>query len=130
MTEPFLDPALEGQRRREALDAKHQALADNMTQASMLAHQQHHDAVTAVQHGIFGPGDSPQQMAAEVAERPVRIGQDFGGGGRALEARGATYRWADVSDSPAPAVVDLRPRRPGQRATGESPLLRHMRGQA
>ena len=128
MTE-FPDPALEGQRRREALDAKHQALADNMTAASMARHRQVHDAVTAGQHGIFGPGDSPQQLAAEVAERQVRIGQDFGGGGRLVEPMGGTFRWSDVSDSPAPVSHDMRRvDRPRQRSTGKSPLARWAEG--
>ena len=94
--EQATDVSQYGAQRRANWLAGLQANADAMTQAAMARHQQHHDAVTAGQHGIFGPGDSPEQMAAEVAERPVRIGQDFGGGGRWLNRWAARTTGADL----------------------------------
>lgn len=118
-----------GRNRREAWLAGLQANSDMATAAAMQAHRADHDVVTAGQHGIFGAADTPQQLAADVAARPVRIGQDYGGGGRLVEPQGGTFNWSDFSDSPAPAMVDRRYiDRPGQRATGKSPLARYMEG--
>ena len=81
----------------------------------------------AAHQGLF-PGMSPTDLGAAVAGQQATVGADFGGGGRALVAQGATYNWSDVSDSPAPATVDLRPRRPGQRSTGVSSLYQYVHG--
>jgi hypothetical protein len=117
-----------GRQRRAAWLAGLQANADDMTAAAMQAHQQDHDVVTSGQHGIFGPGDSPQQLAADVAARAVRIGQDYGGGGRPLETLGGTFDPRDVGSSPAPARADLRNvGMPPGHQIGESPLAAYMR---
>jgi hypothetical protein len=81
----------------------------------------------ASQRGLYDM--TPQELAAEVAERSARVG-DSVGAGRDLQRLGGTFSWSDVSDSPGPVSHDMRwVDRPGQRATCESPLLRHMRGQ-
>ena len=118
------DPAAEGQRRREAFLAKGRQLADAMTSASMERFQPEHNVVTAGQAGIFGPGATGQAMAANVAARPVRVGQDWGDG-RELQAAGGTF---DHNLGPAPARRDLRhvDMPPGHQV-GESPLAKYMR---
>jgi hypothetical protein len=109
-----------GRARREAWLAGLQARADDMTQASMEAHRPDHDRITAWQNGLF-PG-SPQQHAAEVADRQVTIGTDWGDG-RVIERNGH-LSW---SIGPAPArVYQSQLDNPGQ--LGESPLKRYMRG--
>lgn len=124
-----LDPSAEDQRRKAALMAKLQANADNMTAASMAGHQPVHDIVTSRQAGIFGPGATGQQMAANVADRPARVG-DGAGAGRDLERLGGTNWEAQgagaVGPIPAGAYANLN--RPADQL-GESPLLRFMRGE-
>ena len=115
-----------GAQRRANWLAGLQARADDMQAAAVEAHRADHNVITAGQAGIFGTATA-YDMAAEVSERAARIG-DGVSSGRELERAGGTYRWSDVSDSPAPPLVDLRPRRPGMRPTGASPLYQHMHG--
>ena len=69
---------------------------------------------------------TPEEYGADVAGRGAVVGSAYGG--RPLERLGGTFNWADVSDSPAPALVDRRyVNTPGQRPTGESPLSAYMR---
>ncbi len=44
--------------------------------ASISAHRADHDVITAGQAGIFGPGATGEQMAADVAARRPRVGED------------------------------------------------------
>ena len=65
------------------------------------------DRLRASQQGLFS-NMSPTDMGEAVQSRAATVGQDFGGQGRPLEARGGTFRWADISDSPAPVSADMR----------------------
>ena len=95
--------------------------------AALAAHGQSeaHRQVQAGQAGLFGHM-TPEDRGAAVQDRTATVGTDYGG--RPLERNGGTFRWSDVSDSPAPALVDRRfIDRPGVRPTGESPLAAYMR---
>ena len=63
----------------------------------------------AAHQGLF-PGMSPTDLGAAVAGQQATVGADFdgAGGGRPVEQLGGLIRWSDVSDSPAPPLVDLR----------------------
>jgi hypothetical protein len=126
MSEPFQEPAPVSDygRNRQAAWLEHlQVGADAMQAASIEAHRADHNVITAGQAGIFGTA-SPYDMAAEVAQRTARIGSGTSAP-RDLVAQGGTFRWEDVSDSPAPMAHDMRfIDRPGQRATGKSPTRR------
>jgi hypothetical protein len=123
------DPSAEDQRRKAALMGRLQANSDAMTAAAMAAHQKDHNIVTSRQAGIFGPGATGQQQAADVAARPARVG-DGAGAGRDLERLGGTNWEAQgagaVGPIPAGAYANLN--RPADQL-GESPLLRFMRGE-
>ncbi len=111
-----------GRQRRAAWLAGLQANADTMTEASMAAHRADHSEITRSTHGIFG-ALTGEQLAASVAARQAVVGSAYGG--RPLERLGGTFDHA--ATGPAPARVDLRfVDRP--QPTGESPLLRYMRG--
>jgi len=110
-----------GAVRRAAWLAQLQANDDAMSAASMQAHQEDHDTVTAGQAGIFGRA-TPQQMAATVAARPATVGTAWGHG-RPLERHGGLY---DHNLGPAPARHDLRYVDQTQ-PPGESPLAKYMR---
>ena len=76
------------------------------------------------------PGHVAHDLGAAVAGQQATVGADFdGAGGGRRRAGRRPDRWSAVSDSPAPAMVELRPRRPGMRPAGVSPLAAHMRGQ-
>ena len=129
MTEPFPepDPALEGQRRREAFFAKGQVGADNMTAASMRAYAQSDDrrVTQAGQAGMYGHM-TPYDRGAANAALPPTVGSDYGRG-RPLERLGGTF--GHQVEGPAPARVDLRNIDQQGREPGISPLLAYMRGQ-
>jgi hypothetical protein len=125
MTESEFDPTLEDARRKAAWRAHLEASA--AASAEVEAHRATSARLRASQRGLYDM--TPQELAADVAARTACVGDDYGG--RDLVAQGGTFDWRDVSDSPAPVSHDMRwIDRPGQRATGESPLLRHMRGQS
>jgi hypothetical protein len=133
MSESFNEPEVPassfGDQVRANWLAGLQRNADNMTAASMAAHAAgDHQAVTSGQGGLFGPGATGQQLAAEVAARRPRVG-DGAGAGRDLEALGGAWDIAATTDSPCPGRADLRyVNTPNQRPTGESPLAAFMRG--
>lgn len=117
-----------GAQRRADWLAGLQRNADAMSAAAMQAHQQDHDRVTVGQGGIFGPGATGEQMAADVAARQPRVG-DGAGAGRDLERNGGAWDTASITDSPCPPRADLRfVDQPG-RPTGQSPLARYMSGE-
>ena len=74
--------------------------ASMSTAAVREAYRSTSEQLRAAQQGLF-LGASGQELAANVAERPARVG-DGVGSGRDLQRQGATFRWSDVSDSPAP----------------------------
>ena len=133
MTEPEpFDPREYGRLRAAAERARQQESAAMYASMSTAAGRAEHQAVSsdlrAAHQGLF-PGASGQELAADVAERPARVG-DGVGSGRDLQRLAATFRWADVSDSPAPSLVDLR--HIGQsagRPTGPSGLKAYVDGQ-
>lgn len=128
MPEPDFDPRDYGRLRAEATRAHQAELAALHASMETAAAREEYRAVSgqlrAAHRGLYDM--TPQELAANVAERSARVGDDYGG--RDLVAQGGTYNWSDVSDSPAPPLVDLRPRRPGMRPTGASPLYQHMHG--
>ena len=128
MSEPFQDPALEGQRRATAWQAHLEASQAASTAAEIEAHRASSEGLRAAHQGLYGHM-SPQDMGAAVTARTATVGQDYGGQGRPLEAQGGTFDPADYGCAPAPTRADLRfVDRQGQEP-GVSPLLRHMRGQ-
>lgn len=125
MTDYTDDPLFEGQRRAAAWRAKMEASSAAMTEASMKWHKSDSEIVNRGQAGLFGRMTATD-MGAAVAARQVRIGQDYGGGGRALERQGGTFDHAN--DGPAPARADLRNvGMPPGHQIGESPLAAYMR---
>ncbi len=133
MTEPqAFDPREYGRLLGEAERARQRQSAAMWAEMSTAAGRAGHQAVSsdlrAAHEGLF-PGASGQELAAGVAERPARVG-DGVGAGRDLQRQGATYDWRDVSDSPAPAMVDLRHiGQPAGRPTGPSGLKAYVDGQ-
>jgi hypothetical protein len=134
MSEPPFEPEAPVSQFGAFLAARHRAnlerSAENMTAASMAAHQQDHAHVTSGQAGIFGAGVTGHQQAADVAARPARVG-DGSGNGRDLEAWGG-FDWESHgagASGPVPARVYAS--QLGQQSQGEmvSPLLRHLRGE-
>jgi hypothetical protein len=126
--EPTWEPWQEDARRKAAFYAKAQDLAASA--ASVTGHQADHDRVTAGsgQAGIFGPGATGQQQAAEVAGRVPTVGGGLPGGHeRPLERHGGAWDVAAITDSPCPPRADLRYVDQTPRPTGESPLATYMR---
>ena len=123
MPESEFDPTLEDARRKAAQRAHLEASQAASTAAEVEGQRAISGRLRASQRGLYDM--TPQELAADVAARTARVGDDYGG--RDLVARGGTYEWSAISDSPAPAPVDLRPRRPGQRPTGESPTMRWLK---
>lgn len=124
MTEQQFDPRDYGRLRAEAERARQEASAAAYAEMSRAASREAFRSTSArlraAHRGLLGA--SGQELAAEVSERPVRIGQDFGGGGRVVEPMGGLIPWRDVSDSPAPVSHDMRwIDRPHQRPVGKSP---------
>ena len=97
--------------------------------AEMEAYRPVSDHLRRSKQGLFS-NMSPTDMGEAVQSRAATVGQDFGGQGRPLEARGGTFRWADISDSPAPASADMRNvNSPARRQASVSPVVAHYRGQ-
>ncbi len=133
MSEPDLGPPADasqyGAWRAQQYRAHLEQSAANHAAAALEAHRAVSGQLRASQQGLF-PGMSPTDLGAAVAGQQATVGADFSGagGGRPVEQLGGLINWAAVSDSPAPPLVDLRPRRPGMRPTGASPLYQHMHG--
>ncbi len=125
MPESEFDPTLENARRKAALQAHLEASHAASTAAEVEGHRAVSGQLRAAHRGMYDM--TPQQMAADVAARTARVGDDYGG--RDLEALGGTIPWEAYGSGPAPRSADLRPRRPGQRSTGVSSLYQHMHQQ-
>ena len=130
MTQPDFDPRDYGRLRAEATRAHQEELAALHASMSSAAARDAYRATSgqlrAAHRGMYDM--SPQELAAEVAERSARVG-DSVGAGRDLVAQGGMFRWSDVSDSPAPMAHDMRwVNQPRQRSTGKSPLARWAEG--
>ena len=137
MSEPTFEPEVPvssyGAQRRADWLAGLQRNADAMTAASMAAHGADHRAVTAAsnQAGIFGPGATGYDQAAEVARRAPTVGSGTDAGGRPLEAWGG-YDFEGQGAgavAPIPPRADLRYVNQVVRPTGESPLVAYMKNQ-
>jgi hypothetical protein len=119
------DPTQEGMRRAREQQAHHERLAANA--AEMEAHRATSGQLRAAHQGLY-PGMSPTDFGAAVSGIGARVG-DGVGEGRELLAQGGSFNWSDVSDSPAPARVDLRNvnAHPGMQRGAESGLQRWIR---
>jgi hypothetical protein len=132
MNEPEVPVSDYGRQRRAAWLARLQANSDMADRAALEAHGQtaDHRVVQQGQAGIFGPGATGEQMAADVAARRPRVGEDWGGGGRDLQPLGGL----DFESQGAGAIAPIPPRadlrfvnQVGGQPTGESPLARWLR---
>lgn len=132
MTEqPQFDPRDYGRLRAEAERARQEesaALHASMSTAAAREEYRLTSAQLRATHQGLYPGATGQDLAAEVAERPARVG-DGVGSGRDLVAQGATYDWRDISDSPAPALADMRRVNQPGRLAGMFSLKAYMAGQ-
>jgi hypothetical protein len=132
MSESFNEPEVPvssyGAQRRAAWMAQLQANSEMGSQAAMAAHQQDHAHVTSGQAGIFGPGVTGQQQAADVAARPARVGD--GNNGRDLEAWGGFDFESHGAGASGPVPARVYASQLGQQSPGEmmSPLKRHELG--
>jgi hypothetical protein len=125
MSEPFQDPALEGQRRATAWQAHLEASQAASSAAEVEAHRASSEGLRAAHQGLYGHSTG-EQLAATVAAGPARVG-DAWGNGRELETRGGFDFEAHGAGAvaPIPPRADLRfVNQQGQRPTGESPLAR------
>lgn len=121
--EPTYEPWQEDARRKAALRAKGEALAD--TAASVAAHRPVHDHLTRGQLGMFGM--TGQQAAAEVADRAPTVGSGLPGCGRPLERLGGVYDHHVTS--PHPQARDVRyVDRPGGQQFRPNPLVQAVYG--
>ena len=122
------DPAFEGQRRAAAHRAHLEASAAASTAAEIEAHRPTSAHLRAAHQGLYASATG-QDMAAEVAARAARVGDDWGNG-RELETRGGL----DFESQGAGAIAPIPPRadlrfvnQVGGQPTGESPLARWLR---
>ena len=82
------------------------------------AGRQEHRAVSAdlraAHRGLYDM--TPQELGAEVTDRAVTVGSEFGGH-QHVECLGGLLDWRQFTDSPVPRMADLRPRQPGYMRT-------------
>lgn len=124
MSEPFQDPALEGQRRATAWRAHLEASQAASSAAEVEAHRASSEGLRAAHQGLYGHM-TPEELGAAVQARAATVGTAWGHG-RPLERNGGTFDHA--ATAPAPARVDLRHAdMPPGHQVGESPLARYMR---
>lgn len=118
------DPTAYGAARAAAWRAHMEASAAMSTAAEMERHAALSPQLRNAHRGLYDHADG-FQMAAEVADRPVTVGGDWGQA-REIPRNGGTFD--HHNEGPAPQRRDLRHvgQPPGQQATGPSPLLAFM----
>ncbi len=132
MTDPIADafneaadPTEFGRQLREQQLARWRA---NQEAASDLQdHRSISDQLRAASAGLYGLA-SPQERAAELASRDIRVGDGAAlGTGRALERNGGRFTWTEAGQA-VPASVDLTNIDPQARPqTTERAILAHLR---
>lgn len=128
MTEPqpseSVSPGDYGRQRAEAWRAHLEASHAASTAAELEAHRAVSADLRAAHRGLYDM--TPQELGADVQARDAEVGSAFGGH-QQVERLGGTLDWRQYTDSPVPAMVDRRPKRPGYTRI-EHPLKDRGRG--